>query len=102
MTVGARFLEDMAPNERPKRQIKFDWQLAADKLRRRPWHWAVLREDAPRSTITQMRRGDYAAFRPPSDFEFTTTSTHERRRVVLYARFIAAPMPDDLEELPRP
>lgn len=102
MTARVTFLEDLPAGKRPKRQAKFDWQTAADMLRKRPWEWAILREDAPRSTITALRKGKYAAFRPPMDFRFTTVATNDRRRVILYGMFVAAPRPEDYEGRPKP
>lgn len=100
MTWEGRFLSEIPPDQRPRKSRIRDYGPLVAKMRKSPWEWMILREDAPRAMITQLRAGKYKAFRPTSDWEFKLVG--EGPRVVLFAHFIGAPKPPDYEEWPKP
>jgi hypothetical protein len=68
--------EDMVfidpPPRVQRRGARYDWTYIVEELRKNPDEWALVLEQAPRSTAQALRRGRIAAVRPPQHFRIVT------------------------------
>lgn len=97
-----QFLDELPSSERQsllKGNNQRDWEAIARDLRLRPWKWAIIAEDVWPSSVTRMRQGRYRAFTPPRDYHFTTRG-RKTGKVLVLARFVGAPKPDDVDDNP--
>ena len=70
------------PNKAARYQEEVDW------MRQNPGKWTVIR-DTSQAVGNQIRRGDYSAFRPTTDWEITQRVRDDNpKRYDIYIRYI--------------
>jgi hypothetical protein len=83
-------LSSIPENRRPGRRKVLDWDQVAAMMKADPGEWYVVHEAVWPATITRIKNGGYAVFRPPSDWEVVGRGGRNKP-VALIMRFVGAP-----------